>query len=109
MPKVPVRGKCRLTLTVTTVYARGTEETADYSLHFLQPHPAVASMAIRLVKEKGGRKAGSSFHDIAVVNGVPSCDCGDFTFRGDTRGPKGCKHIASLRAVGILPPLPTAT
>lgn len=101
----PIHGKARLSLSVTTLNAKGKEVPAVYTVHFLLPHPEVARLAIRLVKL--GKP--SDAHDVSLGPYGPTCDCGDFHWRRDSKDRGGCKHIASLRAVGLLPPLREAS
>lgn len=92
VPK-PVGGRAKLTLTIND---------QDYTLTVLEPHPTLGRMALRLTK-KAGTPSEQAVHDVLLspVHG-PICDCPDFVFRRDGRDPKGCRHIAALRAVGLL-------
>jgi hypothetical protein len=36
------------------------------------------------------------------------CSCPDWVYSRDGKDPKGCKHVASLRALTLLPPAPPA-
>jgi hypothetical protein len=83
----PVHGVARLTLSIS-----GT----DYRLRRIPTDPSAALRAWRL------RKADGTHYTVAVTEHGPCCDCADFTFRRDGLDPNGCKHIASLRAVGLL-------
>lgn len=83
----PVSGKCRLVLLIN-----GT----PYHVRPLQPHPEVASRALRLTKADG-----TAYDVAATVHGL-ECSCPDFTFHRQGRDAKGCKHIAALRVCGLL-------
>lgn len=74
----------------------GEEETLYTVAHF-DPHPRVASIAIRLRKDIAGEP-----YDVWQDEHGQHCTCPDFTYR---RGnvPDGCKHILALKAVGLLP------
>ena len=48
-------------------------------------------------------KPDKSFYYVSVrLDDVAVCDCADFTFRRAQADFDGCKHILSLRAVGLL-------
>jgi hypothetical protein len=52
-----------------------------------------ANPALSLTKPDGTR--------YEIANG--ECTCPDFVYCRDRIDPKGCKHVAALRAVGLLP------
>lgn len=89
MPKrKPVAGITRLTLTIN-----GT----DYHPIPVTPHPMVAKRAWRLKKDD------ETIYDVHIDEFGAHCTCPDFIFARDNKDPKGCKHIAALRAAGLLP------
>ena len=89
MPKrKPVSGTVRLTLTIN-----GTH----YLPLAVTPHPMVAKRAWRL------RKADGTEYDVHVDEHGAHCTCPDFIYARDHKDVKGCKHIAGLRAAGLLP------
>ena len=93
MPKrEAVKGKARLTISVS-----GKPETV-YTLHWLDPNPEVAYPAWRLTKADG------TSYDVALLPHGAECTCEDFIWCRANKDPKGCKHCAALRAVGLLKP-----
>jgi hypothetical protein len=46
--------------------------------------------------------SGNAFYDVLLLPCGAECDCPDFHYCRDHHDPKGCKHIAGLRAVGLL-------
>ena len=97
--RAPVEGHARLTLRITVRTKRGMDAT-DYVVTFLPSHPSVGAPAWRLTKTDG------TVYDVIVRGHGPECDCPDFVICRDGRDRKGCKHIAALRAVGLLRSLP---
>lgn len=96
-PRAPVHGKATLkddVLTIETIRKRGTA-TTNYRLIRLEPNPAVAAPAFRLLKDDG------TFHDVRLERTGPECDCEDYNWCRRNR-PEGCKHIRALQAVGML-------
>lgn len=84
----PVRGRASLTLTLNG---------ARYSVRPIRSDDAEILVAWRL------RKLGAdAAHVVAATASGPTCECGDFTWRRAGTG-LPCKHIAALRAVGLLP------
>ncbi len=83
-----VSGTCRLALAINATV---------YFVRPLQPHPEVSARAVRLTKTDG------TIYDVAITTHGAECSCPDFTFHRQGKDPKGCKHIAALRAVGLLP------
>jgi hypothetical protein len=83
----PVAGSCRLTLSIN-----GT----DYAVIPLRPDPEVAGRAVRL------RKPDGTSYDAALTEHGHTCSCPDFIFNRDGEDPKGCKHLAALRACHLL-------
>lgn len=93
----PVMGKARLVLRIATRDHKGRWRETDYTVALLEPHPAVASLAWRLMKD------GGTFHDVRLSDDGASCSCEDFLFCREGKDRAGCKHVAALRAVGLLP------
>lgn len=90
----PATGTCSLAITING---------QSYQVIPLQPHPEVASKAIRLKKEDG------TVYDLTVaLDGQQKCDCPDFIYHRDGKDHAGCKHLKSARAVGLLPCSPPA-
>jgi hypothetical protein len=83
----PVSGTCSLTLAING---------APYAVSFPAPHPEVAGRAVRLRKEDG------TVYDAAVTEHGPECSCPDWVFNRDGKDPKGCKHLAALKACHLL-------
>ncbi len=83
----PAHGIARLTLAIN-----GT----SYVLRRIPCDPSAALRAWRL------RKADGTTYNVGVTEFGPTCDCPDQEFRREGIDPHGCKHIASLRAVGLL-------
>lgn len=84
MATVKVADTCRLTLTIRgTVYAVRRVASED-------------GRAFRLGKRDG------EAHDVAETPYGPTCTCGDYVWRREHLDPAGCKHIRSLRAVGLI-------
>ena len=54
-----------------------------------------------LLRKEDGTEYGISIEEQPWV-----CDCGDYTFRRANVDPKGCKHVAALRAALDHIPLP---
>lgn len=85
----PVHGRAGLILTINGMpySVRPIRPDADSNVH----------RAFRL------RKADGITYDIYQSHdGIAECDCPDFTFRRACIDPHGCKHIAAMRAVGML-------
>ncbi len=70
----------------------------EYAVLPLRPDPAVASRAYRFVKRYGDRAT----YDVHVNGHGPECEC-----KGWLRWRRPCKHIRTLAAAGMIPPLPT--
>jgi predicted nucleic acid-binding Zn finger protein len=47
-------------------------------------------------------KPGGEFYEVILRDHGAECSCPDFIFARENRDRKGCKHIAGLRAVGLL-------
>jgi hypothetical protein len=82
-------GVCRLTVTI-----RGT----SYTARPVNPQASDVARAWRL------RRADGAVYTVADTEHGPSCDCGDFVWRHDGKDATGCKHVKSLRALGLLDP-----
>lgn len=93
-PTEPVQGTCRLTLEIDRTLQSGKVVAEVYRVLFLHPYPE-ADPAWRLVKTDG------THYDVTWLNGG-TCTCGDFTYRRQQKDPKGCKHCAALRTLGLL-------
>ena len=93
-PRPPVVGKARLVLIIEVVRKKGTLET-PYLCQFLPSDPSIGKPAWRLTKPD------KTTYEVVMTEHGPVCNCADFTFcRGNIE--KGCKHTASLKAVGLL-------
>ena len=68
-----------------------------YWIEDLRPDKRVANPAIGLHKFEAGIR-----YDVHLDEHGAHCSCGDFNFRHQHDG-QGCKHIAALRAVGLVP------
>lgn len=105
----PVSGTCRLAdgvLWITKTDRKGKETATDYQVEKLTPDPAVASVAVRLTKRlANGAPSDNPDHqyEVWINEHGANCTCQDFIVRRDNKDYKGCKHIASCRAVGLLP------
>lgn len=64
-----------------------------YSVRWLEPGAGVR-MAWRLTR-------GEDVYDVSVGEWGVACTCGDFTWRQEKHGGE-CKHIRSLKQVGLL-------
>ncbi len=84
----PVSGTCRLTLAIngTAYTVRPIRENDGRLLGF------------RLLKDDGE----SYDIDLTFDAAHPTCECRDFLTRRANRDPKGCKHIAAMRACGLV-------
>ena len=91
----PIQGTATLTLRITVA---GSRAATEYLLTYLEPHPKVAASAWRLRKITPEL----TFYDVMLLPTGPECTCPDFIFCREHKDPKGCKHIAALRAVRIL-------
>src|SRR4051794_37452202 len=88
----PASGVARLTLTINGV---------DYSVRPLAvPPDSGVSRLLQLRKLADGTVYHASRHGHG-----DECTCPSFVFDHDGRDDRGCKHLVSLRAVGLLPPL----
>lgn len=92
----PITGTAVLIIKVTTKNAAGKERMTYYRVQRLNPHRDVANPAWRLFK------VGGEHYDVHVTGGEALCDCKDFAYRRHRKDPKGCRHIAALRATGLL-------
>lgn len=86
-PVKPAPDSCSLTLEINGTF---------YACVRLDPDPAVAKVAWRLIKPDGETYA------VSVNGHGPSCDCPDFIFRRDGKDRLGCKHVQACRAFGLL-------
>lgn len=87
MTRLPVQGRAKLRLTINQ---------GDYQVSNLNPHPAVAFAAWRLTKPDG------TSYEVAVTGYGPTCSCPDYVWCREHKDPKGCKHVAALRALGLI-------
>jgi hypothetical protein len=81
------RDTCRLTVTI-----RGEE----YHATPLEPEADDVVKAWRL------RKASGDAYVVADTADGATCECRDYVYRHEGRDQVGCKHIRSLRALGLL-------
>lgn len=78
---------------------RGKPKLTKYRVRFLDPDPEVARKpAIRLTKTDGS----DSYEIHRDEFGTWFCTCGDYGWRREKKDPGGCKHLRSLKAVGLL-------
>ena len=91
----PVHGKARLLLEITTTNAKGKETSTLYTVRWLDP-PDWATPAWVLTKGDG------TAYSISVTAHGPVCDCPDFVYCRDHKDQRGCKHVAAIRATGLL-------
>ena len=105
-----VSGKARLEgdrLTITTYHQRVRkggeiveyEKVKTYRYERLDPHPEIGCPAIRLTQDDG------TTYDVILRPWGAECECADFHYCRDHKDEKGCKHVAALRGVNLLPPL----
>jgi hypothetical protein len=94
-------GRAKLWIAITVVNDKGQETSHAYALTYLNPYPE-ATPAWRLTKTD------DSSYDVALTEHGPVCSCPDFLYARDGHDEKGCKHVASLRAVGLLRREPVA-
>lgn len=72
-------------------------------------HIRGVAYSVRPVASEDGRawrlrnRDNGHVYDVADTLYGPTCDCGDQVFRHEGRDAIGCKHIRSLRAVGLFP------
>lgn len=90
-PAQPVAGATALYLKITV-----GKRSQLYRLVNLEPDLRVANPAWRLFKDP------ETFYDVHVDGRETSCTCPDFIVRRKNQDKKGCKHIAAVRAVGLL-------
>lgn len=76
-------------------------EGAAYQVIPLKPDPEVASKAYRFLKRDSRGKVTANY-DVHVNGHGPECEC-----KGYLRWRKPCKHIKTLAAAGMIPPLAT--
>lgn len=89
-PADPRPRTCRLTLTVAG---------QDYRVRPLANDAFAGSgRAWRLRKLDG---SGTAYDVVETIHGA-ECDCPDWIFHRDGLDPKGCKHIKSMRALGLI-------
>ncbi len=70
-----------------------------YVIRRLDPHPAVAYIAWRVMKIVDGSV--SSRYDVHQDDHGFHCTCPDFIHCRDGKDAKGCRHVAGLRAAGL--------
>lgn len=88
MPRrAPVQGRAKLYLVINRTL---------YHLLFLDPQKEVADPAWRLTKTDG------TSYDVALTTQGAHCSCPDYIYCREHRDPKGCKHVAAMRSVGLL-------
>jgi len=75
-------------------------EGVPYQVIPLQPDPQVASRAYRFIKRDAKGRVTVNY-DVHVNGYGPECEC-----KGYLRWKKPCKHIRTLAAAGMIPPLP---
>jgi hypothetical protein len=99
IPRPPVSGKAKLTLTVTVTNAKGKELTTSYTLKYLDADPSVAIPPTwRLTK--GGGKSSEHYDVHQDIHGW-HCSCADYTFNRQNEQKK-CKHCEAMKACGLL-------
>jgi hypothetical protein len=82
----PTTGKCGLTLSINGQRYKVRPLPADFG----------GIKAFRITKEDG------DFHDISRhVHGV-ECTCANFIWRRDGIDERGCKHVRSFKALGLI-------
>jgi hypothetical protein len=77
-------------------------EGVPYTVIPLKPDPQVASRAYRFLKRDGKGRVTANY-DVHLNGHGPQCEC-----KGFLRWKKPCKHIKTLAAAGMIPPLPAA-
>lgn len=101
----PVEGTCKLVgdrITLKRFYKRtGKTLETEYVLTELDPHPSIGQPAYRLDKLEADGEISESYDVILRSGGWIECECKD----GHCRM-RECKHVKSLRKLGLLPPLP---
>ena len=94
--RAPVHGNATLILTITRQGTVGKDLQTFYALRYVDSVPEIGKPAWRLTKPDG------EFFDVILNEHGAQCTCPDFVWRREHRDPKGCKHIAALRSVGLL-------
>lgn len=97
----PVTGSVRLTTLdngETILQIKTAKALKAYLIEQLDSHPEIGCPAYILHLKDGSH----SSYEIVVRPWGAECSCPDFAFRREHIDPKGCKHIAALRAVGLL-------
>jgi hypothetical protein len=77
-------------------------EGVAYQVIPLKPDPQVASKAYRFIK-RDSRGRLTANYDVHLDAHGPQCEC-----KGYLRWKRPCKHIKTLAAAGMIPPLPAA-
>jgi hypothetical protein len=80
---------------LVTTETRGPVESF-YRVKRIDADPAVAAAAFRLTKLTG------EIYDVSALPHGPECTCEDFYFCRLYKDPKGCKHVAAMRIVGLI-------
>jgi hypothetical protein len=96
-PVKPVSGTCRWLSPfdangTAALEINGTAYTVEQLLDFGQDEPG------RLAGYRLTNQANAKVYDLDTTGELWRCDCGDFVHRRDGKDPKGCKHVAGLRA-----------
>lgn len=91
----PVKGTARLTLTVN-VETQKKAVLTHYQLQLIPSHPEMGYPAWRLTKSDG------SHYEVLLTQDGPICNCADYIYRREYSAEPMCKHLKSLRAVGLL-------
>ncbi len=98
----PVTGTARLIKLNGELYLvivrphRGRNLETVYRLTWLDPEPTIGYPAWRLTQGNGRS------YDVILKPTGAECDCPDFHYCRNHIDAKGCKHVCSLRAVGLL-------
>jgi hypothetical protein len=98
-------GSARLCLFITTKHKRGPKQQV------YQVRPVELDLGAAVVQAWQLTRAGKGKREPEVVTYTvhqdqhgPHCDCADWVYNRQF-SPRGCKHVESLRAVGLLPAL----
>jgi hypothetical protein len=93
----PVSGTSKLWLEIVVLDSKGKPVRTEYVVRFLESSREIGYPAWRLTK--AGKR--SEVYDVILKDTGAECDCKDFGYRRQNQS-KGCKHLASLEAQGLL-------